>query len=271
VVQGGRFQMGSPRSDTGRLENEIPQRPVTVPALGVALNHVTLAEFRAFVEATDYRTDAERNKGGRPGCFAVVNGSDFGWEAQSSWREPGFPQGDDHPVVCVSWNDSEAYANWISERTGHDYRLMSEAEFEYSLRARTSTPWPWGRFETAACTHANIADQSTRSQFPNWPITDCDGSHVYTAPARSYAPNSFGLYDMSGNVWHWVSDCWNENYEGAPIDGSAWMSGDCTRAALRGGSWSYDALYARSAHRGNASRDYRSANTGFRIAREVEL
>ena len=271
VVQGGRFQMGSSLAERGRLDHEGPQRPVTLPAFAIALSHITIAEFSEFVDDTGYRTDAERNEGGNPGCFAYRGGSDFGWEPGTSWRNPGFSQADDHPVVCVSWNDSLAYINWLHERTQQDYRLLSEAEFEYALRARSTTPWPWGHDDRAACTYGNVADRTAGSQFREWTVVDCDDGYVFTAPVRSFQPNDFGLYDLSGNAWHWIKDCWNDGYLGAPINGTAWMSGDCDRAVLRGGSWSYDGLFLRSAHRSGGSRDYRSSNAGFRVARHIDV
>ncbi|WP_376696530.1 SUMF1/EgtB/PvdO family nonheme iron enzyme [Wenzhouxiangella sp. EGI_FJ10305] len=288
VIPAGSFRMGSPSGEADRQDNEGPQHNVSIPAFALATTEVTVGEFRRFVEATGYRTDAEKNAGGNDGCVAYKGGTEFDWIAGTSWRDMGFRQGDEHPVVCVSWNDAQSYVRWMSEQTGEDYRLPSETEQEYVRRARSTMAFPWGSSTDGACSHGNVADQSVADRFSSrtteastdgsytttimrLKTVDCTDNQVFTAPVGSYRKNGFGLYDMTGNVWEWAQDCWNESYRGAPSDGSAWMSGDCGRAVLRGGSWLNGDQYLRSASRNRFDRVGRNVFTGFRPARSVAL
>ena len=174
-------------------------------------------------------------------------------KAKGNWRDTGFPQEENQPVVCVDWNDAQAYTKWLSKKTGKHYRLPSEAEWEYAARAGTSTIYYWGK--DIGQNNANCADCGSQ-----W-----DGKQ--TSPVGSFAPNVFGLYDMSGNVWELVEDNWHDNYNGAPTDGSAWH-GNSEARVLRGGSWVNAPYLVRTAKRifsgGSGPRDY---NTGFRLAR----
>ena len=154
------------------------------------------------------------------------------------------------PVINVSWNDAQDYVKWLSATTGHTYRLPSEAEWEYAARAGTTTEYSWGdTFDSARA--------STGSK---------------NEPVGRYPANPWGLHDVHGNVWEWVQDCWHDSYRGAPTDGSAWMnanSGDCSRAVVRGGSWSDLPDWLRSANRNWYFRDGRSFNSGFRVSRTL--
>ena len=172
-------------------------------------------------------------------------------------------QTDQHPVVGVSWNDAQLYLSWLSEQTGQHYRLPSEAEWEYACRAGTRTAF-------------NVGDTITTEQ------ANYDGLYVYnggargqyrggTSPLGSFAPNAWGLSDMHGNVWEWVQDIVHDNYDGAPLDGSAWESdGDTSRRILRGGSWLYHPRYLRSAIRNGFSIVLSNDIVGFRVARQVD-
>ena len=138
-------------------------------------------------------------------------------------------------MINVSWDDAQAYVAWLSKETGQPYRLLSEAEWEYAARAGTTTRYSWG-------------DDPPTPEQANF------GRNVgKTTEVGTYPPNPWGLHDMHGNVWEWVEDCWNESYQGAPSDGSAWTSGDCSRRVLRGGSWVNDPEYLRSADRGGTT------------------
>ena len=157
------------------------------------------------------------------------------------------------PVVNVSWDDAQSYIRWLSSRTGKTYRLLSESEWEYVARAGTETAYSWG--DSIGVNRAN-----------------CDGcgsqwDDEKTAPVGSFAANAWGVHDMHGNVYEWVQDCWNKNYEGAPTDGSAWESGNCSGHAERGGSWNFDPSSSRSAARGWDDSDHRGSYLGFRVAR----
>jgi formylglycine-generating enzyme required for sulfatase activity len=154
------------------------------------------------------------------------------------------------PVINVSWDDAKAYVEWLAAQTGQPYRLLSEAEWEYACRCGTTTRYSWG-------------DEIT-------PKNANYGSKVgTTSEVSSHPPNPWGLYDMHGNVWEWVEDCWNDSYEGAPADGGAWTSGDCGRRVLRGGSWLNGPEGLRSASRGRGSTGFRFVGNGFRVARTL--
>ncbi|MBM3557674.1 MAG: hypothetical protein FJX47_19210, partial [Alphaproteobacteria bacterium] len=240
VVPGEEEREGVPDQFKGR---SVPQHSVNVRSFMLGKYEVTVGEFARFVNETGHRTDG--------GCFAW-NGTKWDLDASKNWRNPGFGQGDRHPVACVSWDDAKAYTAWLSRKTGKSYRLASEAEWEYGARAGTSTARHWGNDGNQGCGFANTADQTAKSQVPgasNWATATCNDGHAYTAPVGSFRTNGFGLHDMIGNVLEWTEDCWNENYNGAPTDGSAWLSGNCNIRVLRGGSWSFSPWGARSALR----------------------
>jgi formylglycine-generating enzyme required for sulfatase activity len=162
---------------------------------------------------------------------------------------------DRRPVINVNWNDAQRYVAWLSKIAGKSYRLLTEAEYEYAARAGTETAYPWG--DEVGKNNADCASCGSR-----WDAAQ-------TAPVGSFAPNRFGLYDMAGNVWEWVEDCLYDDYSGAPVDGSAWMSGDCSHHRLRGGSWASVADELRSANRARAATSDRVSIIGFRVARTL--
>ena len=156
------------------------------------------------------------------------------------------------PASWVSWADARAYAEWLSEETGEKYRLLSEAEWEYVARAGSTTPYPWG--DELGVDHANCIR--------------CGDEFEFTAPVGRFPPNAWGLHDMQGNGWEWVEDCWNDNHEGAPSDGTARLEGDCAYHVIRGGSWRDGPRELRSAFRRPVEyRRFRGEN--FRVAREL--
>ena len=160
------------------------------------------------------------------------------------------------PVINVSWQDAVAYADWLSQQTGQAYRLPTEAEWEYAARAGAATAWLWGKEDTAAGDHA-------------WYGANSGGKTQETGRKRS---NAFGLYDTAGNVWEWTADCWHDNSQNAPVDGSAWLEangGDCGRRVVRGGSWYYLPQGLRSAIRDRGTTDGADYDRGFRVARAL--
>lgn len=264
VIPLGSFRMGSPAGEIGRAADEGPVRSVRISEpFALSEREVTVGQFRAFVTETGYHTEAE-NEGG---CYEWTRAK---WKknAESNWRAPGFAQGDDHPVVCVSKSDAREYLKWLSEKTKRRYRLPSEAEWEYAARAGTTTSRFWGESPDHACEFANVADESLKSNYPEYerPIHGCDDRHVHTAPVGTYTPNGFGLLDMLGNVREWTDDCWNDSYREAPNDGSTWTKGDCNRSAMRGGSWYDIPDYTRSADRYRNDKENRDYDLGFRPA-----
>lgn len=273
VIPAGEFTMGSPALEAGRGLDEGPQRQVQIAqAFALGRSEVTVAEFRRFAEESGYRTEAERDARAQ-GCsgFIYADPAARSTDPQTiNWRSPGVAQADSHPVLCVSWNDARAYAQWLSKKTGRRYRLPTEAEWEYAARAGSAGSRYWGDDPGQACRFANVADQS---RFQTWGFGqkhECTDGHYFTAPAGGFSPNRFGLYDMLGNVWEWTEDCWSASYAGAPADGAAWLAGDCAQRVSRGGSWSTVPRFARSAARHKNAADHRDNLTGFRLARTLE-
>ncbi len=265
-IPAGAFEMGSDPKDLPSEQEihgfpgwEQPRHRVAVKAFQLARLAVTRGEFASFVTATGYAAQ---------GCN-VWDG--FEWSAQpdASWRAPGFSQTDRDPVVCVSSADAEAYIAWYGKQTGRHYRLPSEAEWEYAARAGSTTIQRLGENPPELCSHANGSASEYSAAFPQEPDVNkaCSDGYLHTAPVGSLRPNSWGLYDMQGNVWQWTADCRHENYEVAPTDGSAWLSDACDQRVYRGGSW-YDGpwlLRATTRHFGKT--DGRYNGVGFRLAR----
>ena len=258
VVPAGTFLMGSPSYEAGRDENEGPVHRVTIgKPFAVGKYEVTVGEYGRFVRTTGYE--------GESGC-RVWTGKKWEEESGRTWRAPGYRQTEREPVVCVSWKDAHAYAEWLSRQTDKTYRLLSEAEWEYVARAGTTTARYWGEREAGQCRYANGAD--SRTNFKE--RISCDDGYARTAPVGSYAANGFGLYDVLGNVWEWGQDCWHGSYAGAPMDGRTWEGGDCGHRALRGGSWSDKPELLRSANRLGRTIENRDSDYGFRITRSVD-
>ena len=251
VVPAGSFVMGSPASEPEREISESPQHVVRISEpFAVGRFAVTRAEFIAFVTDTGHKEEG--------GCHASTAS---GWKPQPSrsWRWPGLLQDDGHPVVCVNWQDAKAFVEWLSRKTSKPYRLLSEAEREYVARAGTTTPYWWG----AAISTSEANYDGTRAYGGAFE----GGWRKTTVPVRSFRANPWGLYNVHGNVWEWVEDCWHDSYQGAPTDGSAWTTGDCVRRVLRGGSWIDKPGRLRAASRFRYRPDYRDFDGGFRLAR----
>ena len=262
-IPGGTFRMGD--LNGGGDKDERPVHSVTVPTFKLGKYEVTVGQFRRFVEATGYRTDAERNADGNEGC-RTYTGNGWSWTWGRSWQKPGFAIDDTQPVVCVSWNDAQAFIEWLAAQTGESYRLPSEAEWEYAARAGSATKYHYGDSESQLCRYANHTDTSTGFDWRNKSCSDGVGNR--TATVGRYQPNSYGLYDMHGNVWEWAEDCWNESYRGAPTNGRVWTSGDCSRRVLRGGAWYAYPRDLRSPSRSRAPRSARDDGLGFRLAQD---
>lgn len=237
AIPGGVFQMGSPSGERGRKENEGPVRRVSVARFALARTEITFDQFEA--------------------CAA--DGGCIGYRP----KDEGWGRGA-HPALNVSWEDAQAYARWLNSKVpGAPYRLPSEAEWEYAARAGSTGRYSWG--DSASHEHANYGKDG------------CCGGEVkgrdqweFTAPVGSFPPNDFGLHDMSGNLWEVVDDCWSESHSGAPDDGAARRSGDCSNRPIRGGSWDNQPDRIRSAARDGARRDRRYRSMGFRIARSLD-
>lgn len=219
----GSFVMGDDRDD----RSEKPAHRVTIrKAFAIGKYQVTLAQWEACVQAG--------------ACKAIPDAT--GWSDQS-------------PARNLSWTDAQQYVRWLSKRTGQNYRLPTEAEWEYAARAGTSTRYWWG--EKMEPAKANCKG--------------CGGDWNNDAPVNldAFPPNPFGIYGMNGSVWEWVEDCWHKDYHGAPTDGSAWTSSDCRENVIRGGSWRNDSTYAYSASRLAYDTTVRYILQGFRVAKTL--
>jgi formylglycine-generating enzyme required for sulfatase activity len=235
VMPEGNFMMGSQANEPGRRSQEGPQhRVMIVERFAIGRFSVTFDEWSACLS--------------EGGCNGYVP-SDQGWGR--AWQ----------PVINVSWKDAKAFVDWISRKTGRRYRLPSEGEREYVARAGTTTPFSWGR--SISTLRGNYNGNSDYAGGPKGEYRQ------RTVRVDSFGPNSWGLFQLHGNIWEWVEDCWNNTYSGAPSTGQPWSTGDCSRRVLRGGSWKNHPRLLRSASRDNDELAAHYASVGFRIARAL--
>lgn len=271
VLPVGRFAMGSGREDARQRASELPQHTVQFKrGFAMSRTEITVGQFRSFVDASGYRTHTRGNRSApvydeRSGSIVERRGV--------TWRNDyaGKTASDDLPVVHVSWEDAVAYAQWLSEQTGARYRLPSEAEFEYALRAGSSGMFPWpgqvppkGAENLTGARDASPSGRNWRNAFEGYG----DG-HWGPAPVGRFAANALGLADINGNVSEWVADCWHDSYARAPRDGSAWVNPGCEKRVIRGGSWASSPDQSRSAFRAASAPDRTSPRLGFRVVREL--
>jgi formylglycine-generating enzyme required for sulfatase activity len=227
VIPAGKFMMGSPENESDRDASEGPSHEVTVAKpFAVSKFEVTFQEWDACVVAA--------------ACPPVPD----------SWGRGAVP------VINVSWRDAKQYVGWLSQLTGKEYRLLTEAEWEYAARAGANSRYSWGD-------DPGKGDANCHGCGSPWDLRQ-------TAPVGSLRPNRFGLYDMHGNVWEWVEDSWHETYDGAPVDGSAWLQGgDPNYRVVRGGSWRNESEQVRAATRARRNINVRFDTLGFRVARAI--
>lgn len=271
VVPHGAFRMGAVEGEADSSDAELPARNIRFDR-GIAMSRteITVAEFRRFVNATRYRARATRR--GYSTIYDERSGN-FVRAGNVDWQSDyvGKPAGDDMPVLHVSVGDATHYAAWLSEQTGQRYRLPSEAEFEYVLRAGTQARYPWGDGAPPArsgnLTGANDVSPSGR-RWSNAFAGYGDGAWG-PAPVGSYQPNRWGVHDLAGNVTEWVDDCWHSNFRRAPRDGRPWVNPGCRNQVIRGGSWANSPAHTRSAWRQGTDINNTSARVGFRVVREI--
>jgi formylglycine-generating enzyme required for sulfatase activity len=262
VVPSGIYVMGAMPGETGTYINESPQRQVAIKAFAVAKFEVTVKDFAAFVQS-----------GYDPGSGCYLDTANI--TPGADWKNPnfaGYAQGERDAVACVDWNAAQAYAGWLSQKTGQHYRLLTESEFEYAARAGSATYFPWGIDANQACGFANIADAVAMSAAwwrAGYVGVTCSDGAAYTTAVGRYRPNAFGLYDMIGNIAEWVADCYFDGYAAAPADGSAFDMLGCQQRAVRGGSWGSNPYLSRSAARTYAPQNARVNLYGFRVARDL--
>lgn len=264
VMPLGSFQMGSEMGEPNRSEG--PVRSVAIARLfALAQAETTLGEYRKFVEATGYSAGTN--------CRTFLSGK---WRNSTAhdWTNPGpgVDYSDDRPVVCVSWKDAHAYTLWLSEISGHPYRLPSEAEWEFAAGGGGDAHYFWGNDAAEGCRYANMYDETAARtiQF-NWPAAQCEDGWETLAPVGSLAANPFGLHDVLGNVWEWTADCYVAPYPKRVDAQSAYLDADavCERRTVRGGSWMTRPSRQRHAFRGRDPDDARMSYFGFRVARDL--
>jgi formylglycine-generating enzyme required for sulfatase activity/tRNA A-37 threonylcarbamoyl transferase component Bud32 len=266
LLSSGCFRMGSPDDEAGREPDEQVHR-ACVDRFEIGRFEVTVDDFRRFVDATDYVTDAERGVGDVDGCWAFdqENGGGWAYQAWASWREPNKDRPSDgrEPASCVSWNDALAYTEWLNAETGLKFRLPTEEEWEYAARAGVAGARFWGDgVDEAACSHASIADtgHGWSDGFP------CDDRHEWAAPVGSFAANPWSLHDMLGNVWEWTCSEYQQVYAGSQ-EACAKPSSRAPRV-LRGGAWNSGPPVLRAAYRNRNFPESRYSFVGFRLVRD---
>jgi len=276
TVPAGEFLMGGGPPYMGSEQvaaNALPIHKVTIETFKAGKYEVTVKEFRQFIEATGYEAPKS--------CYHQPN---EGWfsqgSTQGSWNENDMTTSEYQPVVCLDWKAATAYANWLSQQTGKSYRLLSEAEWEYTARAGSTTKFHFGNDskQKNICEYANVSDitaergahklfGATYMGFMGG-ITQCDDGAEFISIVGMYKPNAYGVYDMIGNVVEAVQDCGNENYQGAPTDGSAWLTGNCEERVGRGGGWHWRGFH--SSIRGIGPASWVGSIEGFRLAQDLD-
>ena len=239
VVPAGSVMMGSAANAAYRRPRERMQTRATIEKpFAMAATEVTLEQYRIFVQESNHQPVALVREGKTLLGCNYFDGTGYGFVARHNWQDPGFPQREDEPVVCVSWSDADQYAKWLTEKTGRNYRVPSSVEFEYAWRAGADTPWFWGTDPDQACEFGNIADLTFGRLYPKRAKFHCDDQYTYTTSVGRFEANAFGLYDMLGNAWEWTSDCWHNDLSEAPVNGTAWLQergGDCDFRTPKGG------------------------------------
>lgn len=291
LVAGGTFEMGSEfartvtnESERRFFEDESPIHKVHLTrGFWVSATEVTVAQFRRFVQETRYITSAEiagtslgeYSEAASPGGAAQAS---WGQGKALNWRNPGYSPEDSQPVTHVSWNDAKAFCQWLADKTGRPYRLLSEAEWEWAAGGSPRTLYSWGNGEPHGKQGGNIADAAFGTRFPNWkyPVaSNYQDYFVFPAPVGSYLPNTFGLFDMTGNVWEWVEDLYSPTYyQSSPAENPKGPSeppaGGEVRRVHRGGGFDWELPYLRVAKRRGAAPQATSIHVGFRIALDAE-
>ncbi len=270
VMPIGQFIMGN-KSGT---KYQSPEHIVSLMhAFAVSKTEITVANFRQFIQASNYRTDADQHNSSR--IYDARTGR-LKSKRRMNWQKNylGKKAQDNNPVIHVSWNDAQAYVKWLTTITGKKYRLLSEAEFEYILKAGSHSYYPWGEGSPKSIIEnlTGKLDKFSKNSRISW----SKGFENYTdgywgpAPVGSFIVNQYHLYDTAGNVMEWVEDCWHDSYVRAPDNGKSWINSGCQSHVIRGGSWSSGKTEFASAHRFKANSDFRDARLGFRIALDLK-
>lgn len=271
VIPAGRFTLGAAGKDRKAPASEKPAHPVAFQRpFAISRTEITVDAFAAFIDSSGYKTQADKT--GSSEIFDLASGRLIRAPGVN-WRfdHIGKPARGDYPVVHVAFADAEAYAAWLSRRSGRHYRLPSEAEWEYVLRAGTSTVYAWGD-KPKQIAKGNLTGSG--DLFPNgrnWrnAIKGYSDGYWALAPVRRYSSEGWGTFDMLGNVSEWVADCWHENYRRAPANGEAWVNPGCTHRVIRGSAWLSSMDQSRGSFRMPTAAERTNARLGFRLVREL--
>jgi sulfatase modifying factor 1 len=265
-VAAGEFTAGSPLTEPERSTNEAQHQVSISKPYWLGATHVTVGQFAEFVKASGHPTAAEK-QGWANGSWDVA-GNKWSRIEGGSWRNPGFTQTSNHPVVCVTWHDAKAFCEWLSQREGREYRLPTEAEWEYASRAEQTRAYLWGDNPDDGKGWANCSDQTSSNLFTLFPSFTWSDGYVYTSPVASFRPNRWGLYDMLGNALQWCGDWFGEYPSAAVTDPKGPDEGK--ERVLRGGAFIYGPRHCRCAFRGRNLPDFQNYYVGFRVLLETE-
>ncbi len=269
VIPPGEFQMGSDFTEEVlgliRTEGPVHKRKIN-NSFAVGMFEVSNKEFKYFIDSTNYRPSQSCTKW--KGQVIQFNGN---------WLDPDYERKpkDNEPVVCVSWYDAKAYTVWLSGITNQKYRLLSEAEWEYIAKDKKNHTWSWGNNASDACKYSNVFDidgttSSYAKKFATWQPTNCSDGFARVAPVGSFTPNSFGVYDITGNVWEWIEDCSETEYKSGQLDEKPnQVRGHCEKRSVKGGSWLSKISRHRPSFRGRDPENLSSHIFGFRIAKDL--
>ena len=263
VLPVGTFSMGSSVTENKNV-HELPAHNVSIPkSFAIGKFEVTNSQYAEFLTFLLKEGNFDQR-------FATTTQQDASSPLMFKLTSIMVPPGrENHPVAGVSWPGAQAYVQWLSSQTGYQYRLPSEAEWEYAERAGTETKWFFGDDNLKLCEFANVPDRTHQEANPTWSAIWCTDGYAGTSPVGKFKPNPFGLYDMVGNVLEWVEDCWHDDYADAPTDGSAWVTGgDCQNRVTRGGSYEVFWLTG-SGTRYTGASNTRWKTVGFRVARSL--
>lgn len=271
-IPSGTFLMGATKEEYAGVaskylifyKKETPRHRVQVKAFAIAKYDVTRAQFSVFARETGFKEKSCK----------VYDGNGSHVDPDANWSNPGFPQKDNDPVVCVSWNDAQQYVTWLNGklkgRSQAVYRLPTEAEWEYAARAGTDGPTYWAGQTGDTCKFANVRDEATTAIARDGPRVECNDGFIYTSPVGMFSPNQWDLFDMLGNVYQWVEDCEHIGYYAPPLSGRSIATPDCSLRVHRGASWATIPFGIRSANRTGSKVDSRDNTLGFRLAADLK-
>lgn len=271
VIAGRSYTQGAVNKDKQAPDNEKPAHQISLTKLfAISRTEITVAQFREFIESSDYKTQAEQIHSSN--IFDLGSGKLVAKEGVN-WRHNhiGDLTGENFPVVHISFEDAMAYVQWLSKKTNKTYRLPSESEWEFALRANSESIYPWGKklLEVKQGNLSGTADKMPNNRKWGNAIPNYADGYWGLAPVKQYTAEGLGTFDMQGNVAEWVADCWHDNYRRAPANGEAWINPGCTQRVVRGSSWLSASDQSRSSFRSSSKSTTSNSLIGFRVVRQL--